>query len=144
MDVGDGGRGDGPLVPHLVVRGAAPEVEVERRARGAVERLAQREVDREPGEHVGCVGGGVRGEADVAVELRVKVAGKAMAHGGGGVPPLEAQVGRSRVVDDGGAVRVGKGEDGPGARERREAVQLDDVGRLKVFEVIVCLQYFTF
>ena len=54
-----------------------------------VERFAQREVDGEPGKHVGRVGGRVDGQVDVVVQLGVEVASKAMAHctgapGGGG------------------------------------------------------------
>ena len=54
----------------LGVRGAAPQVRMERRARGQVQRAAQREEDGEPGEHAGRVRRRVRAEPHVAVQLR--------------------------------------------------------------------------
>lgn len=47
---------------------------------GHVEGGAQREVDGEPAEHVGGVGGRVDGQVHILVQLRIKVAREAVAH----------------------------------------------------------------
>ena len=55
---------------HLVVSGAAPHVRLQRLARGQEHRLAQREEDGEPAEHVRCVRRRVDAQPHVAVQLR--------------------------------------------------------------------------
>jgi hypothetical protein len=61
-------------------------------AGGEVDGRLQREEDGEPAEHVGRVRGRVDAERHVAIQLRVKVAGKAVAHRRGRAGACEAQL----------------------------------------------------
>ncbi len=69
----------------------------------------------------------------------VKVAGKAMADGGEAAGAFEAQARCAGVVDGGLAVGVAEGEHWLRVGQRREAVQLDHVRRLKVLQIVVNL-----
>ncbi len=73
-------------------------------------------------------------------QARIEVAGEAVAQRGRRARPLKVQVGAAAVVDGGrAAVRVLEAEHRLRGRQRREAVQLDDVGRLHVLQVGVRL-----
>ena len=119
-----------------------------------VERFAQREVDGEPGKHVGRVGGRVDGQVDVVVQLGVEVASKAMAHctgapggGGGGARGgrwAPVAVAAATMVEAAAASTAAAGGGGSSTGStartpRAELEQLDHVGRLKVFEIVISL-----
>lgn len=119
-------RGRAPLIPNLGVVAAAPQLRFDSDTlhasgrmpqrslastpcyathRRHVHRRAQREINGEPGEHVGRVRGRVDGQVHVLIQLSVEIASKPVQQRAGRIrPALEAQrnvpAARRRVRSD--------------------------------------------
>ena len=69
----DGGRRHAPLVPHVLLAAAPPEVHLHDLAGAHRQRLAQGEQDGEPGEHAAGMGLGLDAQEYVLVQSRFEV-----------------------------------------------------------------------
>mmetsp|Transcript_10003 Transcript_10003/g.36543 ORF Transcript_10003/g.36543 Transcript_10003/m.36543 type:complete len:220 (+) Transcript_10003:2049-2708(+) len=100
--------------------------------------VAEGEVNGEPGEHVGRMGGWVNAQMHVAVERRVKVPREAVHRGGwGALWRLECELHVSRVVNDVGPVGVLEGEALLGRGQHRNLVHLHNIRCLEALRLAV-------